>query len=202
MADDIYFSKIEFREHIGYQLNSILLVNLVEGTLAYQVYEPSMIKKSPAITGIATEEFMGHTWDYEIRKPAVRMRNSKTEFAPVVIEDVMEEYDVVFSYAYHFSEAELVELLSYCNVADFEVYRNREMSMEDPGYCGYRDEVKLGFVGLTDSYVPMIKLPMSYYYNEEYIWPSEKLYRFIINKYMTGKKLCKWVTPYGALSLC
>lgn len=41
--------------------------------------------------------------------------------------------------------------------------------MEDPGYCGYRDEVKLGFVGLTDSYVPMIKLPMSYYYNEEYI---------------------------------
>lgn len=202
MADDIYFSKIEFREHIGYQLNSILLLNLVEGTLAYQVYEPSKIKKSPAITGIATEEFMGHIWDYEIRKPAVRMRNTKTEFEPVVIEDVMEENDVVFSYAYHFSKDELMELLSYCNVADFEVYRNREMSMEDPGYCGYRDEVKLGFVGLTDSYVPMIKLPMSYYYNEEYIWPSEKLYRFIINKYMSGKKLCKWVTPYGALSLC
>lgn len=38
----------------------------MEGTLAYQVYEPSMIKKSPAITGIETEEFMGHTWDYEI----------------------------------------------------------------------------------------------------------------------------------------
>ena len=201
MADDIYFSKIEFREYIGYQLNSILLINLVEGTLAYQVYEPSKIKKSPAITGIATEEFMGHTWDYELRKPAVRMRNSKTEFEPVIIEDVMEENDVVFSYAYHFSKDELMELLFYCNVADFEAYRNREMSMADLGYCGYRDEIKLCFVGVTDSHVPLIKLPMDYYYDEDHIWPSEKLYRFVINKYMTSKKLSKWVTPYGALSL-
>ena len=34
---------------------------------------------------------------------------------------------------------------------------------------------------------------MAYYYDEEYIWPSEKLYRFIINKYMTSKKLSKWI---------
>ena len=201
MADDIYFSKIEFREFIGYQLNSILLLNLVEGTLAYQVYEPSKIKKSPAITGIATEKFMGHTWDYELRKPAVRMRNSQTEFEPVVIEDVMEENDVVFSYAYHFSKDELIELLSYCNVADFEAYRNREMSMEDPGYCGYRDEIKLSFVGVTDSYVPLIKLPMDYYYDEAHRWPTEALYQYVITNLLNDEKLKKAVTPYGGYSL-
>ena len=81
-----------------------------------------------------------------------------------------------------------MELLSYCNVADFEAYRNREMSMADPGYCGYRDEIKLSFVGVTDSHVPLIKLPMDYYYDEDHIWSSEKLYRFVINKYMTNNK--------------
>ena len=201
MSDNIYFSKIEFREHIAHQLHSILLLNLAEGTLAYQVYEPSRIRKGPAITGIATEEFMGHTWDYELRKPAVKMKNSKTGFKPVMIEDVIEEYDVVFSYTHHFTKDELKALQSYCRVADFEMYRDREMLMEAPGFCGYRDEVNVYFTGVTDSYVPMMKLPMSYYYDEEHIWPSEKLYKYVIKNYMSGKKLSKWVTPYGALSL-
>lgn len=201
MSENIYFSKIEFREYVAYQLHSILLINLVEGTLAYQVYEPIKIRKGPAITGITTEEFMVHTWNYELRKPAVKMKNSKTGFKPVIIEDIIDKYDVAFSYSYHFTKEELKILKSYCMVADFEIYRNREMSMEDPGYCGYRDEVNVYFTGVTDSYVPIMKLPMSYYYDEEHIWPSEKLYKYIIKHYMSGKKLSKWVMPYGALSL-
>lgn len=39
MEEIIYFSKVEFRECIGCGLNSILLVNLVEGTLSYQAYD-------------------------------------------------------------------------------------------------------------------------------------------------------------------
>lgn len=199
MGDAIYFSKIEFREHIAFRLNSILLINLVEGTLAYQVYKAN--RKAPAITGIMTKEVMGHTLEYEIRKPAVRMKNSKTGFQSVIIEDDIEEYDVVFSYTYKFTNGEKNELLSYCNVLDYEPYRHRNMSMKDEGYLGYRDEISVYFTGVTDSYIPMMRLPMDYYYDEKHIWPSEKLYRYIMKKYMTGKKLSKWVVPYGGLSL-
>ena len=59
--------------------------------------------------------------------------------------------------------------LKYCNALDFEPYRNREMSMDDEGYCGYRDEVNVSFTGITDSYISMIKLPMDYYDDEDHI---------------------------------
>ena len=52
MSKKVYFSKIEFREYIGYALNSILLLDLVEGTLAYQVYEAEKRIHAPAITGV------------------------------------------------------------------------------------------------------------------------------------------------------
>ena len=29
---------------------------------------------------------------------------------------------------------------------------------------------------------------MNYYYDEEHIWPSEKLYRYLIKKYFEGNK--------------
>lgn len=201
MEERIYFSKVEFREYVGYRLNSILLVNLVEGTLVYQVYERSKERKAPVITGIGTEEFMGHTWDYEIRKPAVKMRNSKTGFKTVIIEDDVADYDVVFLYTHKFSDDEKRDVLKYCNALEFEPYRDRKMSMEDEGYCGYRDEIDVYFTGITDSYIPMIKLPMDYYYDEKHIWPSEKLYRYIVRSFLSGKKLSKWVVSYGGLSL-
>lgn len=201
MEERIYFSKVEFREYVGYSLNSILHVNLVEGTLLYQVYGRSKKRKAPAITGIGTEEFMGHTWDYEIRKPAVKMRNSKTGFKTVIIEDDVADYEVVFLYTHKFSDDEKRDVLKYCNALEFEPYRDREMSMEDEGYCGYRDEIDVCFTGITDSYIPMLKLPMDYYYDEKHIWPSERLYRYIVRSFLSGKKLRKWVVPYGGLSL-
>lgn len=201
MNEPIYFSKIEFRERIGRRLNSILLIDLDEGALAYQVYHSSLRDKAPAITGIEHEEVLGETLSYETRKPGMRMKNSHTGFEYTMFVDDKREADVVFSYTHRFSKTEKQELLPYCNALDFEPYRDKEMSLEDKGCGGYRDEVDVLFTGITNSYIPLIRLPMDYYYDEERIWPSEKLYRYIIRKYLSGKKLRKWVTPYGAYSL-
>ena len=80
MSEKVYFSKVEFKEYIGYRLNSILLLNLMDGSLAYQVYKAERKIHAPAIVGIETKEFMGHTWESDIRKPAMRMKNEKTGF--------------------------------------------------------------------------------------------------------------------------
>lgn len=201
MSENVYFSKIEFREYIGYTLNSILLLDLVEGSLAYQVYEAKKQIPVPVITGIKTEEFMGHVLESNIRKPAMRMKNGKTGFKSVLLVDDIDVKEVVFSYTHKFSEYEIKELLLLCNALDFETYRDRKMSMDDEGYCGYRDEVSLYFKGVTDSYIPEIELPMDYFYDEEHIWPSEKLYRYVIKNFMNDKRLKDRVVSYGGLSL-
>lgn len=72
-----------------------------------------MQRKAPAITGIMTKEVMGHTWDYEIRKPAVRMKNSKTGFQSVLIENDIQDYEVVFSHTYKFTDVEKDGLQNY-----------------------------------------------------------------------------------------
>lgn len=201
MNEKIYFSKIEFREYIGHTLNSILLLNLVERTLAYQIYEKKKQIHAPAITGFETEKFMGYTWESDIRKPAMRIKNEKTGFKLVLLVDDIDDKEVVFSYTHKFSECEMKELLPLCNALDFEPYRDRKMSMDDEGYCGYRDEISLYFKGVTDSYIPKIELPMDYFYDEEHIWPSEKLYRYVIKTFMNDKKLKNLVVSYGGLSL-
>lgn len=201
MDEKLYFSKVEFKEYIGCGLNSILLLNLVEKTLAYQVYETEKQIHAPAIIGVETEEFMGHIWECDIRKSAKRMKNGKTNFKSVLLLDDIDNKEVVFSYTHKFSECEIKELLPLCNALNFEPYRDREMSMSDEGYCGYRDEVNLYFTGITDSYIPKIELPMDYFYDEEHIWPSEKLYRYVIKTFMNNKKLKNRVLSYGGSSL-
>jgi hypothetical protein len=69
--------------------------------------------------------------------------------------------------------------------------------MDDEGYRGYRDEVHLYFTAISDSYIPKMELPMHYYYDEEHIWPSEKLYRYLVRTYFEGKKLRRWSPTYG-----
>ncbi len=66
---------------------------------------------------------------------------------------------------------------------EFEPYRDREMSMDDEGYCGYRDEIMVKFVGVTDSYIPKMEWDIQYYYDKEHIWPSERLYHYVLSKY-------------------
>ena len=201
MKEKVYFSKVEFREYIGYRLNSVLLLNIVERTLAYQVYEEEKRIHAPAITGIETEEFKGRMRESNIRKSAMRMRNGKTGFESVLLVDEIDDNEVVFSYTHKFSEWEMKELLPLCNALDFEPYRDRQMSMGYEGYCGYRDELSLHFKGITDSYIPKIELPMDYFYDEEHIWPSEKLYRYVVKNFFSDKKLKNWVVSYGGLSL-
>lgn len=93
-------------------------------------------------------------------------------------------------------------LLPYCNALDFEPYRDRKMQMGEEGYIGYRDEVRLHFRAITDSYIPMLELPMEYYYDEEHIWPSEKLYRYLVKTFSEKeKKLREWGLSYGREAL-
>ena len=48
----------------------------------------------------------------------------------------------------------------------------------------------------------MIELPMSYYYDKDHIWPSEKLYKYLIaNFFENNNKMKGWYTEYGGLSL-
>lgn len=200
MKEKIYFTKVQFNE-CGHRWKSTLLLNLVEGTLAYQVYDFKIKDYPPAITGIKTEEYRGHLWEEKINIPAIRMRNGKTNFKPVLLKKEMIEKKVKFSYTHKFTEKELENLLQYCNALDFEPYRGREMSMQDEGYCGYRDEIDMSFTAISNSYIPKLELPMDYYYDEKHIWPSEKLYRYVIKNFMSDKKLRYWVTSYGGLSL-
>ena len=43
---------------------------------------------------------------------------------------------------------------------------------------------------------------MDYFYDEEHIWPSEKLYRYLVKTFFErNKKFRKYGTVYGAGSL-
>ena len=51
-----------------------------------------------------------------------------------------------------------------------------------------------GFVYICvddNDYIPFIHLPMDYYYDEEHIWPSERLYRYI------NRKFCERLSTMG-----
>lgn len=52
------------------------------------------------------------------------------------------------------TDEEYMNLLHYCNALEFEPYRGREMSMKDPGYLGYRDEITMRFSGTALSLCP------------------------------------------------
>ena len=201
MADTVYFSKIEYCEVIGYgNTTSIMLLNIPEQELSYQVYDWK--RQMPAIEGMQTKEINKYTWTYDIALPAKKIRNGKTGFEPQFIRD--EEYnpEITFSYAIKLTDDQMQMLLPYCKVSDFEPFRNRKMEMGEEGYIGYRDEVQLYFRAVTDSYIPLLELPMDYYYDEKHIWPSEKLYRYLVKTYFEGdKKLRGWGTTYGGFSL-
>ena len=201
MADAIYFSKVEYREVIGYgNTSSIMFLNIPERELSYQVYDWK--RQMPAIEGVQTEQWGEHTWTDGIAIPAKRIINEKTGFEPQMIMDEQYEPEIAFSHAIKMTDEQMEALLPYCNALDFEPYRNREMKMGEEGYIGYRDEVHLYFRAITDSYIPLLELPMNYYYDEEHIWPSERLYRYLVKTFFEGKKKLRgWGPTYGGLSL-
>ncbi len=201
MSKPIYFSKIEYTESIGYgRRSSVILLNLVEKELAYQVFEEK--RQMPAIQGGGTKVLLGKEHAYNVSYPARNIRNSQTEFKNKLLKCNFREINVIFSKGFKLNENQINAILPYCNALDFEPYRNRKMSMSDEGYAGYRDEVSLKFRAITDDYIPMIELPMSYYYDKEHIWPSEKLYKYLITNFFSSNKEMKgWYTEYGGYSL-
>ncbi|MCF0133011.1 MAG: hypothetical protein HUJ72_04015 [Blautia sp.] len=155
----------------------------------------------PAIEGVQTEAWNDHVLSYDTGRPAKRLRSFKTGFHPQTLMDEKYEQEVVFSYAIEITDHQMKSLLPYCNALDFEPFRNKEMKMGDEGLIGYRDEVRMYFKAITDSYIPLLELPMDYYYDEEHIWPSEKLYRYLVKTFFNGKEFQKWGPIYGGLSL-
>ncbi len=197
----VYFTKVEYREVIGHgNTSSILLLNIPEKELSYQVF--NWKRQMPAIEGIRTEKIGEYEWSDSIALPAVKMRNGKTNFKAEILADDVYEQEVVFSHAINITDEQMEELLPYCDAAEFEPYRDRKMSMNDEGFIGYRDEVHLYFRAITDSYIPLLELPMEYHYDEEHIWPSEKLYRYLVKNFFEGNKKLKGRGPtYEGLSL-
>ncbi|MEG0794055.1 MAG: hypothetical protein RSD97_10630 [Lachnospiraceae bacterium] len=201
MEKTVYFSKIEYRIHIGYgNVSNVILLDIKNQELSYQVFDYH--RQMPSVQGVISEEWNGTNYSYDTSSPARVIKDSKNNFKRQLIKSEPYEKEVVFSYGIKLTDAQMKELLPYCNALDFEAYRNKEMSMDDPGYIGYRDEIHAEFSGITDSYIPKIDLPMSYYYDETHIWPSEKLYRYLLETYFEdNKKLKGWVHSYGAFSL-
>ena len=202
MSEPIYFSKIEFVENGGsWRYENRILLNLAERELSYQVLK--LKRRYPAIQGIKTEEtWEGETFSYDVKYPARRIASEKTNFKPILYKDDTFSKKTIFSYGIKLTEKQMEELLPLCNALDFEPFRNREMIMWEEGYCGYRDEVQLRFRGITNSHIPLLELPMNYYYDEKHIWPNEKLYRHIIkNIFDKTKEMKGWYTPYRGFSL-
>ncbi|MDO4787609.1 MAG: hypothetical protein Q4A19_00420 [Johnsonella sp.] len=201
MSTPIYFSKVEFRDRIGYgNTHSSILLNVAQRELSYQVYEWK--KQMPAILREESYEVNNKTIHYSKGYPAKKVRSGSNGFKPELLPDEQYIQSVAFSYALKLSEVQMKHLLPYCNALDFEPYRDRKISMNHEGYIGYRDEISLSFIGITDSYIPKMEWEMQYYYDEKHMWSSEKLYRYLVLEYFQGnKKLKGWNPINGGLSL-
>lgn len=199
--DAIYFTKIEFTEVVGYvNQRSTMLLNLPLKELSYQEFKYK--RQMPAIQGDATMGSPSKEFVYSYGLPAKVIRNGKNGFRKQIIQDDVWVQIVSFSYGIKLTNEDIESLLPYCNALLFEPYRNKKMSMDDAGYIGYRDEVSVRFRGITDSYIPELVLPMNYYYDEEHIWPSEKLYRYLVKTFFeSNRKLNGHGPVYGGFSL-
>ena len=201
MSEPIYFSKVEYREVIGCDYtSSIMLLDIAQRELSYQVFRRR--RQMPGMSGMQIEESFGQTWTEDVAVPIKKVRNGKNGFEERTIKDDSFEQEVVFSCGVQLTEEQMKKLLPYCDALDFEPYRDKKMSVLDEGCIAYRDEVKLYFTAISDSYIPKIELPMNYYYDDAHIWPSEKLYRYLVKTYFKGNKEVKgWGPKYFELSM-
>ena len=74
-------------------------------------------------------------------------------------------------------ETEVQSLLPFLRTELFEPYRDCE-DMHDE--VGYLDESWRMFTGISDSHVPMIRLPMNVIHDLAHRWPTELLYEQIV----------------------
>lgn len=191
MQEPIYFSKVEFRKNLGIKEYSIILLNLPERELSFQAFK---LKLRPRIViGQKSEELFRHTLTFDIEYPIQLIASERTGFKPETLRTDEHEYELIYSYGIRLNDQQYEDLLPLCNALDFEPYRGRKMVMGEKGYIGYRDEIQVHFRAITDSHLPIIELPMDYFYDEAHTWPSEKLYCHIIdNIFGKIKKMRHW----------
>lgn len=192
--DAVYFSKVEFHQcyymyQRGVQIwgdEKIIFLDIPNQELSVQIIRTGQDLSNRVFAMEAGWRLGRH--QQEPPKLMVNIRNGKNGMQKVRAraEDISSK--VIFSKGVKLSDEEMRELLPYCNALDFEPFRDREMSMDDPGYRGYRDEITMWFRGITDSYIPKIELPMEYVYDEKHTWPSERLYQFIMEKHISDNK--------------
>lgn len=202
MNNPIYFTKIEYSEYLGFCLfpRSRILLNLVEKELSYQEFKEK--RNMPVIQGVEIDTFWSEEESIDTCSAAMMIANDKTDFKYKTIKMDNWEQEVTFSYGIKLTDEQMKKLMPLCNACEFEPFRDRKMSMDDEGYIGYRDEVRMKFKAVTDSHIPYLELPMDYYYDEEHIWPSEKLYRCLIKTFFeNNKKLRGHGLSYGGFSL-
>ncbi len=185
----IYFSKVEF---VGYRnvggwdepfvydeysgvrgKESTLVLDLISAELFYQVF--AVYEDSPVITNDFGRKVGG------------------------IPKGVYFKQRELFSYGYKLTPDELKEVLPYCNALEYEAYRGKIMSTKDAGYRGYRDQVSMHFSAVTDSYIPKMNLPMDYLYDEEHTWPHERLYKYLVKRFLeNNRELGEYGPTYGA----
>ncbi len=204
----LYFSRIEFRQYSGVGLHSILFLNTVEQQLSYQLYD--RVLKATTIHGERSYELNGKYFSWSYGKPGGVLKSWKGGYKKQLLPESDDEilkmsdyfssvdndnpkrpdwksccfgndsYKVVYSKGINILDEMMPELLSYCDARDFEPFRNRKMDLNDKGWVGYRDELDMSFTGITNSYIPKLSLPMDLLYDEDHIWPSEKLYQYLV----------------------
>lgn len=191
MNEPIYFTKILFRELCLGERR--ILIDLPNKELSYGAYKS--VKNS--IAG-----FERHEENEHIVVPCKIINNCKTDFKNEIVYDSCYKTKEVFLKGFKLSSKIMNELMPLCNALEFEQYRDKEPSMTDPGYIGYRDESILIFEGITDSCLPLNRIFMSYYYDKKHIPPTEKLYRYICKNILERDKECsEWMWKYGSFSL-
>ncbi len=187
MGQPIYFSKIEFRECAERRENLIFL-DLVQRELSYQEFE--VIWQMPAIQEGRSFSVGEETYIIDSGRPGRVIRNGKSMFKPQLLPSGYRELKLLYSYGMKLSEEQIKVLLPYCNVPEFEAYRNKTASEDDAGVTGYADTVSVYFRGVTDTHVPPIELSLEYYHEDEYMWPHEKLYLCLRKNFIAEIRGC------------
>lgn len=191
--DTVYFSKIEFHESFhmyrkGMPIwgdEKIIFLDIPNQELSVQI-----IRTGEDLSHRIYAKEAGWRLGYhnEEVKQMLNIHAGKNGIQTVQANAEELSSKVIFSKGIKLTSEQMKELLPYCNALDFEPFRDRKMSMNDPGYRGYRDEISMWFKGITDSYIPKIELPMDYVYDDKHTWPSERLYQFIWEKYIKDNK--------------
>lgn len=100
--------------------------------------------------------------------------------------------DVIDSECIVLSDHEMEQILPLCNALEFEKYRDMEPDESSSGFEAYLDDgASRKFIGITDSYIPMMEISMNYSFNKKHQWPTEKIYNYLCQKYVKGKKRFK-----------